>query len=769
MKLHRLWAAPVVATVGVAVAFAFQGATGGLEGAADSHRRTAPVAAHVRAVALPTAAAGKVSLAQRTTPPYSLLGVTWTDPAAGFDGTIQARARDAGSGEWSRWLTLESDGVSGDAGRATRGGTDPLWVGPSDGVELRVTTASGTSSRLPKGLRLDLVDPGRSGGLHAEPAAYVAAAATTGPTDTATPTDVATATSTPADTAAPAATAAPTDTAAPADTSTATPTDTAAPADTGIAASTATATSSPTATSASPTSTIPPAPPSTVPRPPIVDRAGWGADESISPEDPIYLPGGVVKAVAVHHTAGTNDYACSESASIVRGIYAYHVQSQGWRDIGYNFLVDKCGTIFEGRKGGVDRPVYGAHTYGWNSETTGISMLGNYNEVAPSTAALTAVARIAGWKLGQYGGDPAGTVTLTAGATQKSLAGRSFVAGTAYTFPQVFGHRDGVATECPGDNLWAKLPTIRTWAAGPVQGLAITSLSGSVRSGTTYYTKGAVTVKWTATTPSSLISRFEVLVDGKVAATAGGSATSAGVTLAAGQHSVQVRAVHQTGKAATTAALTVVGDTTAPYFSTRPWMSLRGGTVNTSAVPVTLRWRAVDNAALRSVSLTAPTTGTYGPTVTSHNYTAKSGTSTTWAMRALDYAGNTGTASVGVTPVILQESAAVRSGSWTARYSSYYLGGRSYSSKSRGASLTWTFTGRSVAWVVSRASSSGQAYVYVDGTRVATVDLRSSTPKYRQAIWARTWSSSAKHTVKIVVLGTSGRPTVTTDGLVYLR
>lgn len=89
--------------------------------------------------------------------------------------------------------------------------------------------------------------------------------------------------------------------------------------------------------------------------------------------------------------------------------------------------------------------------------------------------------------------------------------------------------------------------------------------------------------------------------------------------------------------------------------------------------------------------------------------------------------------------------------------------------RSKKASLTWTFTGRSAAWIVSRASTSGQAYVYVDGTKIATVDLKSSTTKYRQALWTKTWSKSAKHTVKVVVVGTTGRPAITTDGLAYLK
>ncbi|BFO18776.1 hypothetical protein SHKM778_51640 [Streptomyces sp. KM77-8] len=138
-------------------------------------------------------------------------------------------------------------------------------------------------------------------------------------------------------------------------------------------------------------------------------------------------------------------------------------------------------------------------------------------------------------------------------------------------------------------------------------------------------------------------------------------------------------------------------------------------------------------------------------------------------MTAHDRAGNTASASVAGTPVILQESSATKSGTWTTKSSSSYLGGKSYTSSSKNASLSWTFTGRSVAWTVSRATTSGQAHIYVDGTKTATVDLKSSTTKYRDAIWTKTWSGSAKHTVKIVVVGTSGRPAVTTDGIVYLK
>ncbi|WP_433919371.1 peptidoglycan recognition protein [Streptomyces canus] len=683
-------------------------------------------------LALKAPETGERELPRTETKQFSLLGISWTGATKRLDGKAQVRTRSIDTGAWTSWQDLETDAdpvEDPDERAGARGASEPLWVGPSDGVEVQVVHEDGTTSAgLPSGLKVNLVDPGiataaeqRDTGDDTDPAAYA---------EDVTPTPTPTATATSTSTASPTATATPT-----------------------------------------PTATTPTAPPSTVPEPSIVSRAGWGADEKLSPDPSEYNAD--VKAVFVHHTAGSNDYTCAESASIVRAIYAYHTapdpSGNGWNDIGYNFLVDKCGTIFEGRKGGVDLPVLGAHTYGWNRESTGIAVLGEYTATGASNAALTSVARIAAWKLGQYGVDPNSTVQLKAGATQNNLAGTSFTAGSLYTFNRVSGHRDGYATECPGNSLYAQLPTIRAWASGPVQGLKLTSLTGATLSGSTYWTKGAITAKWSATTPASLISKFEVLVDGKVVATASGTATSAGTTLAAGSHKVAVRAVHQSGKTATTSALTVVTDTTAPTFSTTPKITLRTGTVTTTAAPVTLGWKAADSQALKQVSLLSPTTATFGPTTTSSSRSAKPGTASVWSMKAYDVAGNTRTSSPSYTPMILQETSATKSGSWTTRSSTSYLGGKSYSSASKNASLTWTFTGKSAAWVVSRASTSGQAYVYVDGTKVATVDLKSSTTAYRQAIWTKSWSSSAKHTVKIVVVGTSGRPTITTDGLVYIK
>jgi uncharacterized protein with LGFP repeats len=193
-------------------------------------------------------------------------------------------------------------------------------------------------------------------------------------------------------------------------------------------------------------------------RPTVTSRSAWGADESLVKDPPTLT--GDTKAMFVHHTAGTNDYTCSQSASIVRGVFLYHVQSNGWNDIGYHFLVDKCGTVFEGRAGGIDKPVLGAHTYGFNTSTSSVSVLGDYSTAATNAAVRESVAKVAAWKLGLYGVDPTGSVVLTSGADNGK-----YKLGQKGTFHRISGHRDGYPTECPGQNLYDDLPEIRTLAA----------------------------------------------------------------------------------------------------------------------------------------------------------------------------------------------------------------------------------------------------------------------------------------------------------------
>ena len=144
---------------------------------------------------------------------------------------------------------------------------------------------------------------------------------------------------------------------------------------------------------------------------------------------------------------------------MLRGIYRYHVKSSGWRDIGYNFAVDKCGNIYEGRAGGVTKPVQGAHTLGFNSDSMGIAVLGTFSNADPSAAAVDAVARLTAWKLGLFGADPRGRTTLVSGG------GNKYKKGTKARLNVISGHRDGFATECPGARLYERLGSARSSSA----------------------------------------------------------------------------------------------------------------------------------------------------------------------------------------------------------------------------------------------------------------------------------------------------------------
>lgn len=163
--------------------------------------------------------------------------------------------------------------------------------------------------------------------------------------------------------------------------------------------------------------------------------------------------------VFVHHTDTGNGYSCADSPAVIRSIYQYHVVSNGWRDIGYNFLVDRCGTIYEGRAGGVARSVLGAHTLGFNTDSAGVAALGTYTSAEPPQAQVDGITKIAAWKLGLGSRDAAGTATLTSASNSSR-----YPQGTSHTFHAISGHRDAFATDCPGDTLYTRLGDIRSRA-----------------------------------------------------------------------------------------------------------------------------------------------------------------------------------------------------------------------------------------------------------------------------------------------------------------
>ncbi len=201
--------------------------------------------------------------------------------------------------------------------------------------------------------------------------------------------------------------------------------------------------------------------------PVIVTRSGWGADESLRNAAPSYSP---VKMAFVHHTAGSNLYSRDDAPALVRGIYAYHTRSLHWNDIAYNFLVDRFGTIYEGRYGGVSRGVVGAHVYGFNTGSTGVSVMGTFSEEAPPAEAVAALQRLLAWKLAVHGLDPQGTATLTCGAADK------YAAGASVTFPVIAGHRQANSTECPGAALYGLLPSVRANVARRVGTAVVATL-----------------------------------------------------------------------------------------------------------------------------------------------------------------------------------------------------------------------------------------------------------------------------------------------------
>lgn len=197
------------------------------------------------------------------------------------------------------------------------------------------------------------------------------------------------------------------------------------------------------------------------PRPRIVPRSAWLDRTAARRSQPPPRYDDKVVAVFVHHTDSPNRYACAEAPRIIRDLYVGQTGPRRWDDIGYNFLVDRCGTIYEGRAGGVERPVTGAHTQGFNHRTTGIAALGTFTAGVPVPQAMTdAIAALTAWKLGLADVDPRSRTRLV------SSNGLSrYKAGSTATLPAVAGHNDGFMTSCPGAALTARLPEIRQTAA----------------------------------------------------------------------------------------------------------------------------------------------------------------------------------------------------------------------------------------------------------------------------------------------------------------
>jgi flagellar hook assembly protein FlgD len=244
-------------------------------------------------------------------------------------------------------------------------------------------------------------------------------------------------------------------------------------------------------------------------RPAIIRRSQWGADELIVRAAPDYAER--VRFAVVHHTAGTNSYTAAQSAAIVRGIQRYHVLANGWNDIGYNFLVDKYGQIFEGRGGGIDRNVVGAHAQGFNTGSTGVSLLGTYSSSRISTAGRSALVKLLAWRLDVAHVDPLSRLTWISGGNPE------YPAGTPVRLRAISGHRDTGPTSCPGTALYGQLPGIASSvAARGLPKLYDPEVAGGLGGNVRVTGRLSTTLPWTVTIRSG---------DGSLVASGRGSGT----------------------------------------------------------------------------------------------------------------------------------------------------------------------------------------------------------------------------------------------------
>ncbi len=363
------------------------------------------------------AAGWLVGAPARTPRRFELLGVEWDGPPR---ARIQARVR-LGAGRWCAWTTVPAGGGHApDAIRRARLISDPIWTGPADELQLRASVAL-------RGVRAHLVDIGATGeGLGAAPQAGTdAGVARHGGGGVAHW----------ANRPGPAGTAI--------------------------------------------------APPLANPQlntgpgqARIIARQWWGGAAARPRTTPDY---GQVLLAFVHHTATANGYGPHATPGIIRGIFHYHRDVRGWNDIGYNFLVDRYGQVFEGRAGGVDEAVVGAQAGGYNLHSTGVAMIGSFNRGPLPVVAARALTDLLAWKLSLHGVPTSGRVVVR--VTPGGAGYTRFRPNTPVSLNRIAGHRDGDATDCPGNALERQLPALRRRAsarAGRAAALTIASSAPQV-------------------------------------------------------------------------------------------------------------------------------------------------------------------------------------------------------------------------------------------------------------------------------------------------
>ncbi len=191
-------------------------------------------------------------------------------------------------------------------------------------------------------------------------------------------------------------------------------------------------------------------------RPTIYPRSSWGARApKVAP-----TTASSFQFAVVHHSAGVNGYSAAQVPALLRSIQAYHMDANGWNDIGYNFAVDGYGRIWEARAGGIDRAIVGGHAQGFNTGSTGVVVLGNFESAGPTGASVNAVGGLLAWKFGVHRVDPRTAVTY-----RTSTGSPKFPPGSTVRMNRIVGHRDVGSTACPGRYLYAQLGAIRSRAA----------------------------------------------------------------------------------------------------------------------------------------------------------------------------------------------------------------------------------------------------------------------------------------------------------------
>jgi N-acetylmuramoyl-L-alanine amidase len=380
---------------------------------------------------------------------YSMVAFTWPERA----GSPRLQVRSRSGGRWRGWRAVPRLHDQPDLASTERthvAGTDLVWVGPSDGIQLRV------DGQRPRGLKLVLLQPWRQ------------------------------------------------------------------PQDESVRA---------VGVSGVPGRAAVPGP-GLVPRPALLGRQEWGADESWRSGEPRYNT--TIEQVHVHHTVNSNDYSEADVPALIRGMYRYHTHSLGWSDIAYNFLVDRFGRVWTGRAGGVDRPVRGAHTLGFNSTSAGVSVIGNFELVDPAPEVMSAIAAVAAWKLNMYGRDPLASAPVTSEGSDK------FQRNQVVTLPVVDGHRDTNDTACPGTLLYERLPEVRTGARSVVDLYSTVAVAQPATVAGVPALGGTLTVTPGQYVPPDAVPSFAWLRDGTEIPGAGGAVYQAGPADVGSQLAVRV-------------------------------------------------------------------------------------------------------------------------------------------------------------------------------------------------------------------------------------